>query len=86
MVFYSLNNFHKSFETLRDNQSVGYAKSISKRRSVLVFVICGFIKNFLPKSYFILQIYHVKSFEMRHVTPLYFNFSVLDIHKTALKN
>ena len=71
MVFYSLNNFHKSFETLGDNQSVGYAKSISKRRSVLkggegeqflVFVICGFIKNFLPNSYLILQIYHVKSF------------------------
>ena len=34
------------------------------------------IKNFLPNSYFILQIYHAKSFKMRHVTSLYFNFSV----------
>ena len=32
-----------------------------------VFVICGFIKNFLPNSYFILQIYHPKSYEMRYV-------------------
>ena len=31
--------------------------------SWLVFVICGFIKNFLPNSYFIFQIYHVKSFK-----------------------
>ena len=29
--------------------------------SWLVFVICGFIKDFLPNSYFILQIYHAKS-------------------------
>ena len=43
---------------------------------MLVFVICGFIKNFLPNSYFILQIYHVKSFKMMHVTSLYFNFSL----------
>ena len=42
----------------------------------LFFVICGFIKNFLPNSYLILQIYHAKSFKMRHVTSLYFNFSV----------
>ena len=38
---------------------------------MLVFVICGFIKNFLPNSYFILQIYHAKSFKMRHVSFLY---------------
>ena len=43
---------------------------------MLVFVICGFIKDFLPNSYFILQICHVKSFKMRHVMALYFNFSV----------
>ena len=61
-----------------------FAKSINKRRSVLkkgarrmlVFVICGFIKNVLPNSYFILQIYHVKSFKMMHVLSLYFNFSI----------
>ena len=59
------------------------SKSISKRRSVLkrrgwmlVFVIYGFIKNVLPNSYFILQIYHVKSFKMMHVLSLYFNFSI----------
>ena len=59
------------------------AKSISKRHSVikrvgrrLVFVICVFIQNFLPNSYFILQIYHVKSFKMMHVLSLYFNFSI----------
>ena len=40
----------------------------------LVFVICGFIMNLLPNIYFILQIYHAKSFKMRHVTSLYFNF------------
>jgi hypothetical protein len=43
---------------------------------MLVFVICGFIKNFLPNSYFILQIHHVKSFKMMHVMSLYFNFSI----------
>ena len=43
---------------------------------MLVFVICGFIKNFLTNSYFILHIHHVKSFKMKHVRPLYFNFSV----------
>ena len=44
--------------------------------SWLVFVICGFIKNFIPNSYFILEIYHAKSFKMRYVTSRYFNFSV----------
>ena len=43
---------------------------------LLVFVICGFIKNFLPNSYYILQMYHGKSFKMRHTMSLYFNFSV----------
>ena len=47
--------------------------------SWLDFVICGFIKNFLPNSYFILQIYHAKSFKMRHVTSLYFFFSKIFI-------
>jgi hypothetical protein len=32
------------------------------------------IKNFLPNYYFILQIYHVKSFKMVHVMSLYFIF------------
>ena len=35
---------------------------------MLVFVICGFIKNSLANSYFILQIYLVKSFKMMHFT------------------
>jgi len=47
--------------------------------SWLDFVICGFIKNFLPNSYFILQIYHAKSFKMRHVSSLYFFFSKIFI-------
>ena len=42
---------------------------------MLVFVICGFIKNFLPNYYFIFQIYHVKSFNTMLVSSLYFNFS-----------
>ena len=41
---------------------------------MLVYVICGFINFFLPNSYFILQIYHVKSFKVMHVKSLYFNF------------
>ena len=44
--------------------------------SWLFFVICGFIKNFLPNSYFILQIYHAKNFKMKQVMSPYFNFSV----------
>ena len=36
------------------------------------FFICGFIMNFLPNSYFILQIYHDQSFEIRHVMFLYY--------------
>ena len=43
---------------------------------MLVFVICGFIKDFLPTSYFILQIYDAKSYKMRHGMSLYLNFSV----------
>ena len=53
------------------------AQCAQKEGRMLVFDICGFIKNFLPNSYFILQIYHAKSFRMRHVTSLYFNFSVI---------
>ena len=43
---------------------------------LLVFVICGFIKNVLPNAYLILQIYHVKSFKMMHVTFMYFDVSL----------
>ena len=43
--------------------------------SWLVFVICGFIKDFIPNSYFIFQIYQAKSFEMRYGMSLYLNFS-----------
>jgi hypothetical protein len=56
--------------------------------SWLVFVICGFIKDFLPNSYFILQIYHAKSFKMR----LRVTFSALKSksqilsHMTHLRN
>ena len=39
------------------------AQCAQKGGQMLVFVICGFIKNFLPNSYFILQIYHAKSFK-----------------------
>ena len=38
------------------------AQCAKKGGQMLVFVNSGFIKNFLPNSYFILQIYHVKSF------------------------
>ena len=44
--------------------------------SWLVFVICGFIKDFLANFYFILLIYHAKSFKMRHGMSLYLNVSV----------
>ena len=43
---------------------------------MLVFVICGFIKNFSTNSYFILHVHLVKGFKMRHVTFLYLDFSV----------
>ena len=52
------------------------AQCAQKGGRMLVFVICGFIKNVLPNCYFILQIYHVKSFKMMHVFSLYFNFSL----------
>ena len=52
------------------------AQCAQKVGRMLVFVICGFIKNFLPNYYFILHVHHVKSFKMRHVRSLYFNFSV----------
>ena len=51
------------------------AQCAKKGGRMLIFVICGFIKNFFPNFYFILQIYHVKSFKMMHITSLYFNFS-----------
>ena len=53
--------------------------------SWLGFVICGFITNFLPNSYFILQIYHAKTLKwgMLHLCTLIFQF---DIHKNALKS
>ena len=43
---------------------------------MLVFVICGFIKNFSTNYYFILHVHLVKGFKMRHYRYLYFNFSV----------
>ena len=52
------------------------AQCAQKGGRMPVFVICGFIKKFLTNYYFILHIHHAKSFKMRHVRPLYFNFSV----------
>ena len=56
------------------------AQCAQKRERMLVFVICGFIKNFLQNSYFILQVYHAKSFKwgMLHLCTLTFK---KDIHK-----
>ena len=72
-----VKNFEESPETWKKAESISKRRSVLKRgEGMLVFVICGFIKNFLPNSYFILQIYHVKSFKVMHVTSLYFNFSV----------
>ena len=73
-------DFFIHLQGLRSSQS----KSIKKRRSVLkkgggrmlVFAICGFIKNFLTNSYFILYIHHVKRLKMRYFKSLYFNFSI----------
>ena len=63
---------------LRYNQRalVRGAACAQKWGRMLVFVICGFIKNVLPNSYFIFQIPHVKSFKMMHFICLYFNYSV----------
>ena len=52
------------------------AQCAQKGGRMLVFVICGFIKIFFPNFYFTLQIYHVKSFKIMHVTSMYFNFSL----------
>ena len=52
------------------------AQCAQKWRWILFFVICGFIEDFLSNSYFVLQIYHVKSFNMMHVTSMYFDFSL----------
>ena len=43
------------------------AQCAQKGGRMLVFVICGFIKNFLTNSYLILEIYHSKSFKMKKV-------------------
>ena len=37
------------------------AQCAQKGEWMLVFVICGFIKIFLPNSYFILHVHHVKA-------------------------
>ena len=52
------------------------AQCAQKGGRMLFFVICGFIENFFLNFYFILQIYHVKSFKMMHVTSMYFDFSL----------
>ena len=58
------------------HQKIDKIEIIIQLLSLLVFVICGFVKDFLPHSYFILQIYHAKSFKMRHDMSLYLNFPV----------
>ena len=54
------------------HQKIDIIEIIIQLLSWQVFVICGFIKNFIPNPYFIFQIFHEKSFKMF----LYFNFSV----------
>ena len=48
----------------------------AQKGGMLVLVICGFIKNFVPNSYFILQIYHAKNYKIRYDMSLYFQISV----------
>ena len=54
----------------------GLNQRAEARGRMLVFVICGIIKNFLTNSYFILHIHQVKGFKMRHNRYLYLYFSV----------
>ena len=37
---------------------------------------CDSIIDFLANSYFIVQIYHAKSFKMKYIMSLYLNFSL----------
>ena len=39
-----------------------------------VIVSCDSIIDFFSNSYFIVQIYHAKSFKKKHIRPLYLNF------------
>ena len=61
-------------EALKEYKEEG--QCAQKWGRMLVFVICGFIKNFSTNSYFILHVHLVKGFKMRHYRYLYFNFSV----------
>ena len=49
-------------------------KSVPVIFVVDLFYYCGSIIDFLRNSYFILQIYHAKSFKMRYVKTLYLTF------------
>ena len=44
---------------------------------------CDSIIDFLANSYFIVQIYHAKTFKMKYIRSLYLNF-FKDIHKDTL--
>jgi hypothetical protein len=44
---------------------------------IFTFIVsCDSIKDFLANSYFIVQIYHAKSFEIKYSMYLYLNFSL----------
>ena len=62
---------YRAYTTVYIGQEA-FSKEYKLKREgrMLVFVICGFIKNVLPNSYFILQIYRVKSFKMMHVISM----------------
>ena len=41
-----------------------------------IIVSCDSIIDFLANSYFIVEIYHAKSFKMKYCMSLYLNFSL----------
>ena len=53
---------------------ISVIKSVPVIFVVDLFYYCGSIIDFLRNSYFILQIYHAKSFKMRYVKTLYLTF------------
>ena len=79
-LYLSLSNIPKNNSVSWHDQTTENKKEVQCAQKggggMLVFVICGFIKNFIPNPYFIFQIFHEKSFKIRHVMFLYFNFSV----------
>ena len=49
-------------------------QAISYQTYIIIIVSCDSIIDFLANSYFIVQIYHVKSFKMKYSISLYLNF------------